>query len=453
MASVIEHHGRLARSDGRDLAAGRFDLRFRLHLHPEGPASVWEEQHPRVAVLAGGHYSVLLGKNEPFDEATFEEPRWLGVYVDRDGASVEVGPRAVMAGASVRLYWAVQGLTERVAAAETATAGRFTSRENVDPEARARLVKLHRRLKRVEGAGRGVGRVANVVADLEARMARLDDEERGRVLLLEDELRDIVGADGDIIDLIERVEALERGHGGPMRLAGVAALESRLAAAEATSQQLQRNVEALGRALELVARQIGEAAAAPLPEVLPGPLTIQRGGVHVAGGGLVIHDIEGRQAGASRREGPLLVNAKSGADLIVGSRAEGSVVATASLRAGRAAGVQRAVAVRLGGEGLTAGDVVVADTHRKALVARRAGAGAAPLGVVVERAAVELGEGAVLVAVTGLVRVRVDGPVEAGVLLVAGADGVATTGDGPRFGRTVAASSGGLADVLLSGAG
>jgi hypothetical protein len=39
------------------------------------------------------------------------------------------------------------------------------------------------------------------------------------------------------------------------------------------------------------------------------------------------------------------------------------------------------------------------------------------------------------------------------VLLVAGADGVATTGDGPRFGRTVAASSGGLADVLLSGAG
>ena len=449
MANVIEHHGRLQRSDGRDVAAGRFDLRFRLHLQAQGPASVWEEEHTGVTVRSGGHYSVLLGSHEPFDEASYDEPRWLGVYLQREGACVEVGARTPIAGAPIRLYWAIQGLAERLTAAERVSAGRFTSRENVDPEARTRLVRLHRRLKRVEGAAGGAGAVAGVVRDLASRVARLDNDEGGRVLLIEDELRDIVGADGDIIDLQERVEALERGHGGPMRLAGVEALEARAGAAEAQIGLLQRNLDALSRALELVANQLATRPAAPVPDVIPGPLTVQRGGLHVAGGGLVIHDIEGRLAGASKRDGPLLINAKSGADLLVGSKSEGSIVATASLRAGRAAGVQQAVALRFTGEDVLPGDVVVMEPRKKGAAVRRARAGESPLGVVVERAGVELGEGPVLVAVSGVARVRVAGSALAGVALVAGEDGCARAGEGVAIGRTVRPSVAGFVDILV----
>ena len=447
----MEHHGRLARSDGREVAAGQFDLQFRLHLRSEGAAAIWEETHRAVSVRAGGHYSVLLGEAQSFDESSFDEPRWLGVYVCRDGSGVEVGHRVQLTGASVRLYWALQSLAVRVAAAEVVTAGRFTSRENVDPEARTRILQVHRRLKRVEQAAIGVARVGGAVAELQVRVRLLDDEDRGRVVLLEDEVRDIVGPDGDILDLIERVEALERGHGGPMWLAGDTQLATRLAAVELQNTLLQRNVDALSRALELVANQLSAPPPTATPEVFPGPLTVQRGGLHVAGGGLVVHDIEGRIAGASKRDGPLLVNARSGADLVVGNKVEGSVAVTASLRAGRAAGVQRAVALRMGGEALGYGDVVVAESGRKGVTVRRALPGEVPFGVVVERAAVELGAGPILVAVSGLVKVRVAEPVGAGVVLVAGADGAALPGTGPGIGRTVGPSAGGFAEILVHG--
>jgi hypothetical protein len=68
---------------------------------------------------------------------------------------------------------------------------------------------------------------------LEARLGRLDTDE-GRVAHLEDELEDIVGPDGDLIDLLERIEELERRVRSIDRLAE---LENRLGALEA---QLRR---------------------------------------------------------------------------------------------------------------------------------------------------------------------------------------------------------------------
>ena len=69
--------------------------------------------------------------------------------------------------------------------------------------------------------------------------------------------------------------------------------------------------------------------------------------------------------------------------------------------------------------------------------------------VVVAQSAVELGEGGVVVAVAGVVRVRVAEPVRAGVLLEAGDGGSARPGEGPSVGRTLAPSVDGLVDLLL----
>lgn len=453
MGHVIEFQGRLARSDGRDVAAGRFDLRFRLHIHREGPAYVWEELHPGVRVGVGGGYSVLLGGFDPLEAQHFVEVRWLGVSVERDGVASEVGERVQLAGATVRLSEIVIGLLARVDAAEARTPRALDPEAGGDSEARPRIVRLHRRLKRVEAGGGVVAPLESRIRELEGRLVKLDDEERGRVLRLEDELDDLVGRDGELVDLAERVEALERGHGGPMRLERAdAELLARAERAEARLLLVQARVDGLQKAVDLLVGQAAKPAVAPpLPEVLPGPLTVQRGGVHVAGGGLVVHDIEGRLAGASRREGTLLINSRAGGDVLVGNKETGSVAATVALRAARAPGVSRTLAVRLLGEGLLPGDVVVLDPRKRAPTVRRAAPGDAPLGVVVERAGVELGDGPVVVALAGLVRVRVSGVVEAGASLEAGEEGVARMGPGLSVGRALhgAGADSGTVEILL----
>jgi len=454
MGHVVEHQGRLVRTDGREVAAGRFDLRFRLHLHREGPALVWEELHPGVRVSVGGAYSVLLGAFEDLEAQHFNEPRWLGIYVEREGVSTEVGERVQLAGTAVRLEEGLLSLHARLDAADAHPPRALSAAAGGDVPARKRIVTLHRRVKRLE-AGGAVAPLAERLRLLEARLARLDDEERGRVIHLEDELDDLVGRDGDLIDLTERIEALEKGHGGPMRLARPdAEIEARAEAAEAQTRALRRELSALQAEVAALAERVAHPPAPPpappLPEVLPGPLTVQRGGLHVAGGGLVVHDVEGRLAGASKREGTLLVNSRAGGDVLVGNKESGSVAVTVSLRAARAIGVSRTLAIRLGGDAAP-GDVVVLDSRKKAPTVRLAAPGEAPLGVVVERAGVELGEGAVVVAIAGLVRVRVVGAVAAGAWLEAGEAGAARAGEGPGLGRALAAvgGDGGGVEVVL----
>lgn len=451
MGHVVEHQGRLVRTDGREVAAGRFDLRFRLHLHRDGLGLVWEEVHPGVRVSVGGAYSVLLGAFEPLEAQHFAEPRWLGTYVEREGGSTEVGERVQLAGTSVRLEEGLLSLHARLDAADAHPPRALTAAAGGDVPARKRIVTLHRRLKRLESGGT-VAPIAERLRLLEARVARLDDEDRGRVMLLEDELDDLVGRDGDLIDLTERIEALEKGHGGPMRLARPdAEIEARAEAAEAQTRALRRELIALQAEVAALAERVAKPLPpVPPPELLPGPLTVQRGGLHVAGGGLVVHDVEGRLAGASKREGTLLVNSRAGGDVLVGNKESGSIAVTVSLRAARATGVSRTLAIRLGGEAAP-GDVVVLDSRKKAPTVRLAAPGEAPLGVVVERAGVELGEGAVVVAIAGLVRVRVMGSVAAGSWLEAGEAGAARAGEGPGVGRALAAvgGEGGTVDVVI----
>ena len=393
---------------------------------------------------------MLLGGVESFDINTFAEPRWVGVHVERDGVMVEVGERSALTGEVLRLGRQVAALEARLALLPTAPPAPrpVLVGDGIDGEARVRVIKLHRRLRLIEQGGGVLADVGLRLRDGDARLTRLDDAESGRVMRLEDELDDIVGQDGDLIDILERIEALEAGHGGPMRLLeDEKTLAARVSLGEVRAVALQLRVEALAIALERQgqpARPVEPAAVS----VLPVPVTALRG-LHVASGGLVVKDIEGRMAGASRRPGPLLVNAEGGGDLVVGNREGGSVSATASLRAGRASAVTRALAVRLPGEGLAPGDVAAYGIRKKGPFARRAGAGAVPLGVVVAQSAVELGEGGVVVAIAGVVRVRVAGPVQAGVVLEVGEAGVARPGEGPSLGRTLAASADGMVDLLL----
>lgn len=453
MPHVIEFQGRLARTDGRDVAAGRMDLRFRLHLAQEGAAHLWEERHAEVRIATGGGYSVLLGSAVELEAALFEEERWLGVYLERGGCAVEVGDRVPLTGVTLRLADQLRALNARMDATDAISAERSPFEgDGVDVPARRRVLKLHRRLRKLERGDGPLARAEARLRELEARVFRLDDADRGRVLRLEDEVEDIVGQDGDIVDLLERVEALEKGHGGPMGLSkGTADLLARVEQAEAVSLQLQREVDVHRAAFDVLAGRVAQPPAAVLHEQIPGPLTVQRGGVHIASGGLLVHDVEGRVAGASRREGTLLLNSRAGGDVVVGNKQSGSVVLTASLRAGRIPGVAAAFAVRLAGEILTPGDVVSLDTSRKQPTARRCAPGRVALGVVVERAAVEVGEGAVIVSIAGVVKVAVGGPVSVGASLEAGEGGVARPGPGPSVGLALSAAGpdGGFVDLLL----
>ncbi len=455
MGHAIEFHGRIGRGDVRQVA-DRLDLVFRLHTARDGDACLWEEIHNGVDITPAGAFHVVLGLRRPLHADIFAEaPRWLAVCTAHGGTVEEAASRVPLLGAEVQLAAAVQDLEERLE--RLGGPVELPAAAKVDAEARRRIIRLHRRLRRLEEGGGVLGPIGLRVAAHESRLGRLDDDEDGRVIRLEDELEDLVGPDGDIIDLTERLEAMERGGGG----AGASGVDERLTALEAALSAAEARAGRAESALLVVHRQLTAAETAlsalqarveALASTVPGPFTVQKGGIHVAQGALQVHEVEGRVSGASRRDGPLLVNPRAGGDLVVGNKETGSVVATATVRGGRGGLVDRVVALRLGGsDSLLPGDVVALDPRRKAPAAHRARAGETPLGVVVTQAAVELGDGPLAVALTGVAPVKVRGTVRPGDHLCSDGDGFARSGDGPTLGRALGSSSGdsGTVDVLL----
>ncbi len=454
MGQAIEFHGRIGRGDGR-LSAGRLDLVFRLFPARDGNGALWEEAHAGVAVAPTGSFHVVLGLRRPLHADIFGDgPRWLGVCINDGQAVTEASERVPVLGTQVQLAEAVSQLAERLDRLDGPV--NLPAAEKVDAEARRRVIKLHRRLRAIEHGGGIFGPLAARVSTHEARLGRLDDEEHGRVIRIEDELEDVVGPDGDIIDLIERVEALERGGGGsaagdgPGVTAAMARAEEahqRLKLAEATMVALRNQIAAMQAALDSLGLKLDAGSG-----TLPGPLVVQKGGIHVASGGVQVHELEGRVPGASRRDGPLLVNPKSGGDLVVGNKESGGVVATGAVRGGRAAGLEKVVAMRASGaDTLQPGDVVAIETKKKLPSVHRARPGEQPVGVVVKQGGLELGDGSVAVAMAGLAPVRVRGGVRPGERLSSAGDGFAHVGEGPILGRALGASAGdsGTVDVLL----
>ena len=153
MGDAIEFHGRIARSDGKLVAAGRFDLSFRLYSDASGPTVLWSEDLDEVQVGVGGSFTVILGLQEPLSARLFAvTPRFMSVCVRKDDTIVEAGERLPMTGLLLRLSEDVADLRDafdETRGTPAAAAVHLPGGENIDPEARKRLVKLHRRLRRM----------------------------------------------------------------------------------------------------------------------------------------------------------------------------------------------------------------------------------------------------------------------------------------------------------------
>ena len=242
---TLEYHGRLCRVDRRPANPRSYDLLFRLHAGAEGKetASMWEETQPEVEVAAGGFYSVILGRLSPLRAQLFAEvPRFLSVSILREGhAPEEAGVRVPLLGSLVRLSESLGHMDGRLGQVERRKGGDRRNDEspleaaNGDGVAARRIRILHKRLRRLENGGGVVGLLINRLTALEGRVVRLDGED-GRIPRLEDELEDLVGPDGDVVDLTERMDILEgvspeglrMVHPGPASTLDTAALETRI---------------------------------------------------------------------------------------------------------------------------------------------------------------------------------------------------------------------------------
>lgn len=235
---TMEFHGRLCRSDGRPANPGTYDLLFQLHDGPESERALWEEPILSIPVAAGGFYHVVLGQHAALRADLFRDGlRWLAVRVVRTGkAAEEIGERVPVTGVTLKLGASQGHLEARVASLEGGGA-----RPAVSEKTAKRLKILHRRLRRLEAGGGAVGLVTTRVRLVEERLLRIDGEE-GRVTHLEDELEDLVGPDGDVVDLHERMDALEAQEPGLHVVTGgmdLRALEARIAALAARVEELE----------------------------------------------------------------------------------------------------------------------------------------------------------------------------------------------------------------------
>lgn len=487
MYTLIEFHGRLSRSDKRPANPGRYDLLFQLHPSADGNATLWSENLKGIEVAPGGFYYVTLGQKAPLSAALFAAPRWLSVRVIVGGKrSDEHSSRVPMLGQVVCLGELVQQLDARVQSLETALGSlEVTRRSARDGGPAGRLTdwadEVTGRLGTLEAQGGGAA--GGQVADLILRLEAIDGEE-GRLTRIEDELEDIVGKDGDLVDLNERMDLLEGR--APELIANLRAREGetgreRLNQLDEVVRQLQQRITDADRALvelRVALQTLRESPPGPEAigavkksgDAMSGNLTIQRGGLDLTTGSInaksaeiasieasnqlktakavveaidlrgdlsadtgkraiQVRLIEGRQGGA-RRDGPLHLNTRGGAEVVVGNaeqRAGVEVFGPVSTDPGAPGGGAVATLFKADGE-LSPGDVVrVLDGDPGRVTRSVLEADRAAIGVVCERPAVLLGgplrDGHVAVAIQGVCAVRVDAserPLRPGDSLVAG---------------------------------
>lgn len=499
MARYIEFHGRLTRVEGAGLSPGAQDLHVSLHPGEDGDSPVWSETIPRVAIAKDGSFQVVLGRTNAVHADLFRAgPVWLAIRTVRGGApGAEAAPRTPISGALVLLSAAVDELQARV--------DQLQAESGADPLTARRLRVLHRRLKALEHGQGPLASLAGGVDDVRSRIARIDDD-GGRLDLIEDELEDLVGPDGDLIDLLERVERLEGSGPVPKRIppppsGPIARMDPRFIAAlaervEALTLQVAGFDDKLASQSEITADSLHAVRRGG--DVMTGGLTINRGGLEVLSGGikcrgadvnsleasvhvkapkviadavelrgdltvdntrrvLQIRNVEGR-AGSGRKDGALHLNTRSGDEVVVGN-AEAAAGLTV-----HGAVVSDAVRPRVGGlattlpagEAVEPGDACAVDASG-AVVRAHAESAAALVGVCVEAAGVldgADGEGRARVAYGGVVKCRVAGPVTPGDLLVASttpgracrAEG--EVGRGALLGRALGGSRGATGEIL-----
>jgi hypothetical protein len=273
MYGVVEHHGRLNRADGRPANPGIYSLRFTLHATAEGHECLWEESLRGVAVASGGFFHVVLGQDDPISEEIFRfSPAWLAVQVIRSGRVAEETSRRVpMVGSHLLLHRENQRLGDRLARVEASLqdAGVLhlgeidadAERMDLIEETVARLTARVGEVERTCSATTLEGRFSL----LEKRVTELGDLDE-RLLRVEDEIDDIVGPDGDVVDLADRLEQIEE------NLSEAAAPERRGPDTAAVPQhvrleEMERRISALGMALNRLGRTVGTP---PVPDGDPG---------------------------------------------------------------------------------------------------------------------------------------------------------------------------------------
>jgi hypothetical protein len=501
MQGLFEFQGRLSRADKRPANPGSYCLQFQLHGQARDSKRDkvhWEEVLESVEVAPGGFYRVVLGRTQPVDGKVFGRGvRWMSVRVVRSGTlDDENGSRSPVVGQDTRLYASIDRINQKIEdlqgglaeiTSSSPKAETFQTRFNRMTE---NLSSVNSRLTSIE-SGVEIAAIVRRVESVTDRLATVDNE-GGRLERVEDELYELIGADGDVIDLNERMDRLEgrapelirhlkeREKSAPNQLR----LEVLRSQIDEASSQLESLTEQVSALLTKDNKPIIDPERMGMVkrsgDVMTGGLTIKRGGVDLLNGGLTcrgatvstleaskvvkaskmladsfelrgeftvdsatrgiqVRTIEGRQASA-RRDGALHLNVRGGAEVVIGNKASGkgaevhgsiradTVVAQTS---GGVAQLFRATSV------LTSGDVVRVNDAGERVVRVRKLADPRILGVVTDQPGVQLGgevrTGFVVVAVTGVVVARVDAsqyPVKVGDLLVAsGTSGHAEVGE------------------------
>ena len=480
MQGRFEFYGRLSRSDKRPANPGAYHLQFQLHGQPRANQRdklYWEEVIEDVDVSPGGFYRVVLGQKTPVEPNVFARGiRWMSVRVLRGGKlDEENNSRIPVVGHSMRLYSALNKLDSRLEETEA----KLGSMVSNTPKVEQFQTKINRIAEAVDGVLarlvplEGGADIKAVVRRVEALTERVDaiDKDDGRLDRLEMEMEDIVGSDGDIVDLNERMDRIE---GQAPDLIKALRKRERTAPQQRQFEDLHRQIDGLRSQFEGLAQ-----ATAPAPkkgkgsgkntdgdivalggvkrsgDVMTGGLTINRGGLDVVSGGvscrgatvttleasnvvkaskmltdsfelrgdftvdsatrsLQVRVLEGRQASA-RRDGALHLNSRGGAEVVIGNEdaAKGADVHGSVRADGLVAHAVGGVAQIFHATGaLSAGDVVrVNDTGERVVRVRRL-ADARVMGVITDDPGLLLGgvprTGVVVVAVPGVVSCRVE---------------------------------------------
>lgn len=217
MHQGIEFHGRLSRSDRRPANPGQYDLSFQIFPKPGSHRVLWSETISRVEVRSGGFFDVILGQISPMAGDLFSQaPRWLAIQVIRAGRpDGEHSSRIPLMGDGLRLTAKLSLLGERLSHLE----GAFIGEDGVGRSSRLRALPrriqqiytdirtIQDRLGVLEGSEEVVA-VVQEVKTLADSLARLSAPS-GRLTRVEDELEDLIGPQGDVVDLNERMDALE----------------------------------------------------------------------------------------------------------------------------------------------------------------------------------------------------------------------------------------------------
>jgi hypothetical protein len=484
MHGLLEFHGRLSRSDKRPANPGSYSLLFQLHGHSRSGAKrdkvYWEETLHEVEIAPGGFYRVVLGRAEQVPPKIFSTgPRWMSVQVIRSGRlDVEHNLRIPVLGHELLSQVESEKVTVRLDKLEASLESMSGSTTRVD----VFHTKFRRILEAVEALEERTAEVEDptttdaLIRRLEALTTRLDevDRDEGRLDKLELELEDLVGPDGDVVDMNARMDRVEAS--APELISALRERERHAPRQRELTDVLEELERALAtvKALELRLFALGERVGAglstkPSPEeigalrrsgdVMTGGLTINRGGLQVLSGGiscrgasvttleaskqikapkaivdgielrgdltvdsaqraLQVRYIEGRKSSA-RRDGALHLNGRSGGDVVVGTAASGGglqvhgVVQAPQLSS--STGSCLAQLFESAGD-LSAGDVVrVNDDGTKVQRVRKAD-DPRIIGVVSDSPGMLLGgpirSGAVSVAISGVVLCRVDASVQ-----------------------------------------